>query len=300
MCVATAAWFIASSIFISVYGAYFSAETLCAFPHVTRYENMMEFENFILYFLVNNRTCAELRDQGLLFENMCDACYYLDLTPFPECDLFHQTNFAISYYHFNHDVGTETYFTISSGKKRRLIEILENFVTTSFVLCNNPDEIEETVEAVATNGTNAAFITYDYEFQHNYEIFAKIVERRPDWKIVNNFANDDEFEVQETAYYFSNGLHRRFRNRFEGRMKVLVSSGIYWLWSKWQRIRSSLNGLRHYEQKMRVTNGLRGDPMSFQNSASRWLFLAQFMLWFAAVVVFGMERLLTWPCRALG
>ena len=88
---------------------------------------------------------------------------------------------------------------------------------------------------------------------------------------------------------FTSGLKRRHQDRFEGRLKVLVSSGIYELWVRWNRIKFSMSGLRHDEQKLSSFNGSPGDPVSFKNSALSWLFWSQCVAWLATFVVLSFE-----------
>ena len=115
------------------------------------------------------------------------------------------------------------------------------------------------------------------------------MKRRPDLKIANNFDADDEFSIRPKAYAFENGLHERYRQRFEGRLKVLLNSGIYGLWSQWERMRFSMRN--NDDQKLGSTAGSPGDPISFENSSILWLFLAQTMAWLAALVAFLAEKI---------
>ena len=108
------------------------------------------------------------------------------------------------------------------------LETQRNFIANSFALCNILERVEKTTETLlVTNEAKAAFITYDYDFQHNWALFAQIMKRGRDWKNANNFYSNDKFSVQENVYLFSDGLHRSYRDRLEGCLKVLLSSRIY-------------------------------------------------------------------------
>ena len=180
----------------------------------------------------------------------------------------------------------------TAAKTELETDTLQSFFLNSLALCSSPERIEKILETMKANKTNGAFVTYADEFQHNWAMFAQIMERHPDWKIANNFASQDKFGLQAQAYIFSEGLHRRYRNRVEGRFKTLLSSGIYGLWSKWQRIKFSMSGLRYDEKKLEATNGSPGDPLSFENSEISWLFLAHCLMSLGAFVVFGVEQVL--------
>ena len=133
-------------------------------------------------------------------------------------------------------------------------------------LINDPKARKKTIELIINNGTAAAFVSYySNEFRHNWAAFAGLMRRQSKWKIANNRGTKDEFAVQEHGYVFTAGLHEQFRRRIEGRLEVLLWSGINGLWSKWENKRFPASGLRHDEKIEEPTNGSPGDPMSFEN-----------------------------------
>ena len=69
------------------------------------------------------------------------------------------------------------------------------------------------------------------------------MEANPSLKYANNLDADDDFGVTFKGYAFTDGLHPRIAKAVIGRFKVLISSGIYWFWEKWDRIRFSPSGL---------------------------------------------------------
>ena len=95
---------------------------------------------------------------------------------------------------------------------------LEGLKVTSFPLVNSVTVVEETINAIVSKGTAAAFVTYDYEFRRNWATFAEIMNHHPDWKIANNFESKDTFGVRREGYLFTAGLPERYCRRFEGRL----------------------------------------------------------------------------------
>ena len=294
--IVAAAWLIGSTALINSYGASFNSETLRMFSYETEYEKLIQLKNFMLYVLLDANECKKLWWLKKTPEDMDLACLGFE---FPECEIGFRI-YSQRYYmrtkveemsrtRGKGDHGSiRTSPEVLSGAKQ-LLEILTNFENNLFILCNNPEQVEITVEAIVKKGERAAFITYEYEFQYNWAIFTEIMKRRPNWKFASNFESHDRFGMEENVYLFSSGLHKPFKERFEGRLKVLVSSGIYKLWSKWQRIRFSMSGLRHGNSKLEPTNGSPGDSMSFENSAASWLFWAQSLAWLGAVIAFVAE-----------
>ena len=127
-----------------------------------------------------------------------------------------------------------------------------------------------------------------HQFQHHWKTFIELMRRRPDLKIANNFLAG---KILETA------MHKRYRQRFEGRLGRILSSGVNGLWSKWHKFRSSPSGLKYYTAKPEVSNGQPGETISFDNSAIAWIFLAQSVCLLSAGVTFLAEivsRSLAW------
>ena len=236
---ATMTWITASTVIIYNYGAFFSADTLRMFPYMTDYWTLMELENFTLYFLVNGKDCKHIWNSKNHRRRMTNACF-LNPFLFKECDIqsyiyneyrYYQAKAARIEASKGHKKAGSHNLSDSdarSGVERRL-RILQNFRKASIPLCSNSQEVEKMIKAVLRKRKNAAFVTYDYEFQHNWGIFTKIMKRRPEWKFANNFESTDEFSIREVAYSFHSGLHERFLKRFEGRFKVILSAGFYGL-----------------------------------------------------------------------
>ena len=296
-------WFITSTILISNYGAFFSAESLRSFPYRTGYKHIMDLENFTLYFLVNEQKYFEWfwRTTPENVPGMFHVCARRFANP-PECEIAFHMDRQVSYYRkkilainrrcrssiaASDLICHRSSSTMSDLRKR--LDMLKGLHEKSLPVKNSQAPVENIIEGVISSGTAAAFVTYDYEFRSNWAIFMEVMKRHPGWKIANNFESVDKFGVQTQGYLFTAGLHERYRRRFEGRLKVLLGSGIYQLWSKWQRIRLSNNGLHYDEKTQHASNGSPGDPLSFGNSATWWLVWAQRLSWLAAFAVFTAE-----------
>ena len=288
--IVTAVWSIGGTFLLGSYGAAFSAECLRAFPYRTSYEGFMDLENFTLYYLLNDNQCTKYLRPQTLNSTMGNACVegskYL-----AECEIYNYIESSMLDFHIR-TLEIRRSSADTTGLKsevERHLRVLGSFFVHGFPLCNSVKRVEEQVEVILRAGRKAAFVTYGYEFQHNWEVFREVMKLHPDWKIANNFYSGDQFGVRKEAYVFTSGLKRRYQDRFEGRLKALVSSGIYELWVRWNRIKFSMSGLRHDEQKLSSFNGSPGDPVSFKNSALLWLFWSQCVAWLGTLVVFSFE-----------
>ena len=293
--VSTTFWLLGNTLIINSYGAAFNAETLFPFPYVTSYKSVLELENFTLYFLLSGHECSTFLQGKAAKATLERACHHGGSHIFPECELVSQIHRDWFFYAVQvSQIGWA--FKRGRGNAKKLAhvtkqkELLHGFLRNGFPLCSSLRGMELVIERALKRGTKIAFVIYTYEFQHNWEKFRELMKRHPSWKIANNFGSEDKFGVHQKAYVFSGGLRRRYRERFEGRLWTLLSSGIYSLWIKWQRIRFSSSGLRNDEMGLHSFNGSPGEPVSFKNSAFSWLLWAQLLAWLAALLVLCLER----------
>ena len=113
------------------------------------------------------------------------------------------------------------------------------------------------------------------------------MEQRPNWKFGNNFYSAEDFGVEQRGYLFTDGLHSRFVNAFVGRLKKLISSGIYGLWDKWDRIRFSQSGIKAESKKL--TDEIhQPTPLSLENSGTPYI-LRGYVL--GLIVAFGVLQI---------
>ena len=71
-----------------------------------------------------------------------------------------------------------------------------------FFLKNSDVAVEWILAIASQTGKEAAFLTLDHEFRHNWKVFTEVMKRRPDLKTANNFLTDDNFGAQEFCYLF--------------------------------------------------------------------------------------------------
>ena len=303
--ICTLVWFIGSIFMLNSYGASFSAESLRRFAFRTTYDKLIDLENLRLYYLLNDCTQVNRVEKGwkimhkrwkLTMQSACEKYY----PRFPECEIIDRTVAARDVYYRRevaaskgdkHKHGASNHLAELKVRVQKWRETLGRLNTNSVALCKDPKAVVKAIEAsLPLDGTGAAFIIFDYEFQHAWAMFTEIMKRHPEWKIANNFeSSNDDFGIQDRVVTFSGGLHDRYRNRMERRIKVLQGSGILELWRRWERIKVPMSGLRYDDKNIEPTTGLPGDPMSFENSATSWLFKAQSVAWLFAVAIFSVE-----------
>ena len=269
---------IATATILNVYQAAFSSEFAITFPYATSWRYLLELDNFTIYLLVNDNLCkqygSERKAETILLYESC----LLDNLLFPECQIIHKLALIM-------DRGTFL------AQNQAQANVASRLLGTSRLLCNNHEQIHKFSTVNDPVGrASSAFLTYDYEFQHNWCKFVKIMESNPSLKYAHNLDVDDDFGVTFTGYVFTDGLHAMISNGVIGRFERLMSSGIYWLWERWDRIRFSQN---RAQREARISGSDRELPraLSFENSGTPWLFGVQIVASMGALFIFLFEKL---------
>ena len=272
-----AVWLISTASIFNIYQAAFSSEYQLHFPFTTSWRYLTELDNFSFRLLVSNDLCARYKTtrnySAVIWAEECVA----NIELFPEWRIVHKI----------------FYIKEQEAYERRnmdLVNAMSRLLANLYLLCNTEENILNHSHAKDPNTRGIVFLSYDYEFQHNWNKFRRIMDTSPDLKYANNFDVDDEFGVTFKGLMFTGGLQTKFSTRVISRFKVLISSGIYWLWEKWDRIRSSQSGLLSESREVRH-NTLLGKALSFDNSGTPWLFLVQIVAWVSAMFVFAIEKL---------
>ena len=158
------------------YGAFFSAETLRTFPYKKKYENFMDLENFRLLVLWNDN---KGRGRGWLSGTPFKGYYHRGETMYPECAII--VGLIVMIVDMIIRSG-ESYTKCLESKKERWTcdtraseekakwRTTENLLRRIFPVPSNVEAIEKSIRAIVdgnSNGTAVAFVTLDYEFQHN-------------------------------------------------------------------------------------------------------------------------------------
>ena len=269
-------WLMATATVLYVYQAGFSAELALTFPFVTSLRHLTELDNFSLYLLVSDDLCKRNRTQWRADTLLpYQPCIY-DVFLFPECRIIYKLELMV-------DRGRY----LSQNKAKA--DLAQRLLGSSPLLCNSEESIHRFSTVNDTGRVGSAFITYDYEFQHNWNKFIKLMESNPSLKYANNMDADDDFGVTFTGYVFTDGLHTRISNRVIGRFELLMSSGIYWLWEKWERIRFIPSSVQSEGRRFRKEKMLPR-ALSFENSGTPWLFILQMAGLVIGALVFVFEK----------
>ena len=116
-----------------------------------------------------------------------------------------------------------------------------------------------------------AFIVREDEFKYYRGLLQRVITSTNDtWRLADNMNKEhletDDLIHDEKAIFFTGGLHP-IQNDLPRRMGRLLSSGIYNLWIKWERILFSKDGARHEKRDVKDIDGaLQVRSLTFNNS----------------------------------
>ncbi|CAG7821179.1 unnamed protein product [Allacma fusca] len=111
--------------------------------------------------------------------------------------------------------------------------------------------LENLPEFVRTNlsKSRTAFLVFKYEFDSYWRLIQEL--EVIGVKFGHNFGSNDSLLKKPKGFYIS-GTGDENYNWVHKRMNVLLTSGIYWFWGKWEQIRNGnfLRNLRLYQPRL--------------------------------------------------
>ena len=130
-----------------------------------------------------------------------------------------------------------------------------------------------------------AFVSAAETFEADWKIFKKVSRR-----LNVRFAHSQEGENFGSifGYELTGGFNEYVRNAMHVRGEMLMESGIFWLWKKWERLR------RAFRVRNRTVEGKEFVELSFGNSDVHLVFYIYLISVTVAVLVGGAECLLKW------
>ena len=125
---------------------------------MTRYENMIELENFTLYFLLSHKLYANLHDENPL--NAYSVCFYLDSST-PGCEIMLRLPSDVIYYTDKLDQlrskcnlgdkdGSNCPSSEAQSDIERRIRTLCGLYNTVFISSHDPEAVEEAIRSEKT------------------------------------------------------------------------------------------------------------------------------------------------------
>ena len=304
--ISVALWMVASTALANTYQAIFSSDSTQNFPYRTPWEKLIELgNNFTVFLLVSDTLkCGEMfrqfavplqQQRGFHAAIICNArgySYGNAQLKFPECSTFATIDSLYTEISIQNEASRGVK---GSGHKANKFKgnLIRSLWSKSNLLCGSEENIEFNANPMRMDGRKVAFVTYEHEFAYYWNKFNILMKRYPSWRFGNNFDADDDFGVNGKGFMFTDGMRPEQRNPFVGRLKVLLSSGIYALWERWERIKFSKSGIRNENDMKKVAGVAVGgmSPLAFENSGTPWLVAGLMTTLAIAVCVFLVELL---------
>lgn len=297
VCIIVVAWFVTSTFLVNVYSAIFCSDATRTFRYKTNYSRFLDLPIMKIYALADQQLVEQFLDlypdeSCILNTHRIEKFCVLNTMSLAQCSLMD----GISYLQSNL---FESYFQLESARTddveglndyRRYSQIddkLKHVRDNLTFVCDSAEIVSQMLEEQTEP---VVFLIHDHDFQKYWDLFQKIMELNPKIKVASNFEDQESFLVHPIAYSFTSGLDPAYQGSVLRKMKMLMSSGVYGLWEKWHRIKFTAGGLRHDQIELRSSDNVQ--PLSFDNSGTSLLFMAQLYAWCVGVCAFVAEILL--------
>ena len=267
-----AVWLGTTVVLSTHYQSVFSSDFTLAYPYQTKWQCIDSLQNFSILIPVSHRIC-KIHVKIRLDKFKGQDCIHFNAETIPQCNIW--SRFMSKHRYYKYDMRTGTEDEKSYIKKQELKYRLYS-VGAKF-LCNDMPNIERWTLNLTQSKMRYAFVIFKYEFEFYWKIFAKLMKKHPHLKFASNIDTDDDFGVEPQGYAFTGGLRPVQQDAFVDRMHVLMSSGIYWLWIKWNHIVFTNGGLTQ-EFRMRKGTVAEAKAISLENSGLWWMLALHFVL----------------------
>ncbi|CAG7701574.1 unnamed protein product [Allacma fusca] len=265
-----AAWFLICIIITNSYKGIIKAHFAVTFPFETHWRFIEELSNFTLY-LPGGKCRRTVSRSGLT---------------------------TVNFDTYKNEFSSRTCMKWPPGKSEN--EFLYYSLTEEFIsLPNSGSRLEgRQFECVCANEwenlilknltkQNTAILIQANEFEYFWRKIKILMGSQSSLKFAHNKRIFDGFFRRRKFIYISSGMEDIHKNPAHNRIRTLLSSGIYWMWEKWDKLR--------YPSEVSVTNtsGLENvqnvKPLSLTGSDINLTFLLLLMCSFCCTAVFLLE-----------
>ncbi|CAG7831058.1 unnamed protein product [Allacma fusca] len=228
--------YILLAVFITTfYKAFLQSDVILETPYRTEWKYLQDMENFSLYFLLPNLNKCPTKDlpsrPNLTFCHMLEQ----DQRENP-CQFF----FELYTEHIILLTKLQEYST--SAYENKTIELFESLEANMFLVCLN-----EVQKILKEKSTKIAFVATESSFEFHWHILQRELEEisDPSINLGHNREAKDNFLVFPLSYFMTGGLNE-YVQVVPKKMRSLLYSGIYELWTRWDAIRT----LSYHQRKI--------------------------------------------------
>ncbi|CAG7717041.1 unnamed protein product, partial [Allacma fusca] len=229
----------------------------------TELQYFHELQDFQLYLLVETRDCEYIGPPDVS-SNIHLTCT-LNTKMRPYCDFYHQLQAERARLEV---LGMVTWDRDASKRFVRKSSTIADAQNQTFVKCQN------SVAELLAKGLEEklAFVSTSEDFDYNWDLISTEMGKNSHEKIRlgHNLKVEDGFLGGFEGYSITPGLDVRYHHWVPDRLRISVSSGIYSLWERWDKIRFPKHGNQSHHR--RVGTHTKWDSLSLQCYDVRVLF----------------------------
>ncbi|CAG7726528.1 unnamed protein product [Allacma fusca] len=232
-------WLILSVVITNAYKGVVSSNTLFKGNYETKFETFRDIQSFRLYMptitpMVCNYSGGILPYSKFTRDNPAFKSYWGNGY---DSNAAKWNVFFKRLYDFWLSV---TLMNATPGLLKESIKLRYVMLNSSFVCRGSSTSLIQFI-GKELKQPKTAFIVERQNFHYYWEIFEAAMDKKSALKFAHNFKTQDPFLKQPDGYYITSGMHETYQ-LIPNRMKTLLSSGLYWLWTKWDDIRFSNTG----------------------------------------------------------
>ena len=236
-------WLFLAIVLSNAYKSVVKSELMADAPYDTHLHSFMDISNFSTYVLTTNENCngtpVQLWNQNQNKSRICHgvtdvvaefrkACNFLKLLVTAEAHLKKDAERIKDDPHIRNKTGV-------IHVKENLAKLIQSWKKNIWSVCL-PQMNESNMLASLTVPTYSAFIVPDVGHEYFWEIFEEAMRKDHDLKYALGKERSDERFIRSPALITTEILDIWAGSSVSWRMKTLLSSGIYWLWVKWDAI----------------------------------------------------------------
>ncbi|CAG7785633.1 unnamed protein product [Allacma fusca] len=243
-------------------------------PYETEWKNLVDLHNFSYYQITENPEC--LQNGGF----PCESCrVWCDSAKF-DCRFHFKVTLRLSIF----SLAEISKFSKDNVGSRQILKLWNQF----YFICHSK------LEHLFLNqqgDTKIAFVTTEDQFEYHWQLLQNYVVENPKLGIPLGHSRGTKEDYLQNAIYLSipSGLDEH-QQLIPTRIKVLLSSGIYWHWEKLQKIISPR--AQNTERKIeRQTREKKPTPLGFKTSKIEIIFKLLMFGAFISILVFSGEKL---------
>ena len=220
-----ALWLLLTLYVTNIYKSSITSDASYFFPYVSPWHSLWDTQNMTIYFFVNESDCESFmkakEKATTCLNNSAEFNFFACLQP-------EVTSFESSRC-FLHDRLSHTQMRLGINHWQRLSELLTRL---DYVCPSGLDRIIQESE-----GKRIVFIVTEDEFDYYWNIFkGKMQSQKYPRFAYNKESRQDIFSGRISAIVTTGGLDSG-RDEVTGRVRSLLSSGIYSLWVRWEAFR---------------------------------------------------------------